>query len=52
MSGISRAGSIILSGAGDVVDPPRDEADWSSGVQNLVSCLAVVAYVTDPQWLV
>ena len=52
MSGISRVGSIILGGTGSVVDLPRDEADWSSGVQNPVSCLAVVAYLKDPQWFV
>ena len=40
-----------ISGTGSVIDPPRDEADWSSGVQNPVSCL-VVACVKDPQWLV
>ena len=51
-SDISRVGSIVLGGTGAVVDPPRDEADWSTGVQNPVSCLAVVACVKDPQWLV
>ena len=52
MSGISRVGSIILGGTGSVIDPPRDEADWSSGVQYPVSRLVVVACVKDPQWLV
>ena len=52
MSGISRVASSILDGMGVVIDPPRDEADWSSGEQNPVSRLAAVAYVKDPQWLV
>ena len=38
MSGISRVGSITLGETGVIVGPPRDEADWSSGVRNPVSC--------------